>query len=78
VTLTVCEMADKNGSNPSGVGSIVLNLAEFASLEGTETERRVPLATSTTISAAVGQPMLFFTIRRGALLCCVARASVCA
>ncbi len=74
LTLTVCEMADVSGRNPSEVGSIVLNLAEFASLEGTETERRVPLATSSAISAAVGQPMLFFTIRRGAVLCRVARA----
>ena len=68
LTLTVCEVLDISGRNPTDVGSIVLNLAEFASTDGLENERRLPLACSSTITAAVGQPMLACTIRcvRGA------------
>ena len=64
LTLTVCEVLDISGRNPTDVGSIVLNLAEFASVDGMENERRLPLACSSTITAAVGQPMLSCTIRR--------------
>jgi len=63
LTLTVCEVLDISGRNPADVGSIVLNLAEFASAEGADNERRLPLACSAAITAAVGQPMLSCTIR---------------
>jgi hypothetical protein len=64
LTLTVCEVVDISGRNPTDVGSIVLNLAEFASTDGMENERRLPLACSSAITAACGQPMLACTIRR--------------
>ena len=64
LTLTVCETASPDGKNATDVGSIVLNLAEFASTDGADNDRRLPLACSAAITAAVGQPMLACTIRR--------------
>lgn len=42
---------------------MVLNLADYASADGAEQERRMPLACSGAITGAVGQPMLFVTIK---------------
>ena len=60
----MCETLDTTGRSPTDVGSVVLNLAEFASTDGASNDRRLPLACSPTITAAVGQPVLACTIRR--------------
>ena len=73
VTLTVCEVVDVSGRNPTDVGSLVLNLAEYASMDGTEHELKLPLATAAIISAAVGSPVLHLTIRRAGGRACAAR-----
>ena len=68
VTLTVMESADVSGRNPTEVGSLTVNLAEFASPEGRAEEQRKPVKTSGAITTVVGDPFLAFTIRcaRGA------------
>ncbi len=60
----MCQTADVSGRNPEEVGSVVLNWAEFASLDGAEHEKKVAVATSAAITGVVGQPELSFTIRR--------------
>ena len=62
VTLAVCEVADKDGSSPSQVGSLVLNLADYADAAGLV--KKLPVAVATAVSAACGQPLLSVTIRR--------------
>jgi len=61
----VCEVADKDGSGPSQVGSLVLNLADYAEAEGVA--KKLPVAVATAISAACGQPQLGVSIRRAPL-----------
>lgn len=54
-------------STEQAVGSIVLNLSDFAAhLDGREEERRLPLASSKAIEAVVGQSFLSINVRRGA------------
>ncbi len=65
VTITVCETVDVSGRNPTEVGSIVLNLAEFASADGRPEELRKPLKTSGAVTAIVGDPYLSMSVRCG-------------
>ena len=75
LTLTLCETSDTQPRNGADVGSIVLNLAEFASAgDGVESDRRLPVACSSTITAVVGQPVLIVTIRRAPRASCLPNA----
>ena len=63
LTLTVLESADVSGRNPTEVGTLVLNLAEFASTEGRTDELRKVVKASGAITTVVGDPFLAFSIR---------------
>ena len=63
LTLTVLESADVSGRNPTEVGTLVLNLAEFASTEAKTDELRKVVKASGAITTVVGDPFLAFSIR---------------
>ena len=46
----------------AALGRVVIDLAEYASYEGSE-ERQLQVACSKAITAAVGNPLLFVTVR---------------
>jgi len=62
VTLSVCETLDKAGNSPSQVGSLILNLADYADAD--RLDKKIPVAVASAITAACGQPQLSLTIRR--------------
>jgi hypothetical protein len=63
LTLTVLESADVSGRNPTEVGTLVLNLADFASTDAKTEELRKVIKASGAITTVVGDPFLAFSIR---------------
>lgn len=76
VTLTVVESVDVSGRNPTEVGTIVLNLADFASPDGRTEELKKSLKCSGAVTAVVGDPNLSFSVRCVGLECPALRSRV--